>query len=57
MIELLRQRRSIRTFTPEKIAQETIEILIEAALRTPRSLVTGHKPLGIHTDRRPGTPR
>ena len=37
MIELLRRRRSIRKFTPEKIAPETIDIIIEAALRAPSS--------------------
>lgn len=37
MIELLRKRRSIRTFTHEKIAPEQIETIIEAALRAPSS--------------------
>lgn len=37
MIELLRKRRSIRKFTSEKIAPETVETLIEAALRAPSS--------------------
>lgn len=37
MIEMLRNRRSIRKFTPEKIAPETIEVLVEAALRAPSS--------------------
>lgn len=37
MIEILRYRRSIRSFTPEKIAAYTIETLIEAALRAPTS--------------------
>ena len=37
MIELLRRRRSIRKFTAEKIAPETVETLIEAALRAPSS--------------------
>lgn len=37
MIELLRKRRSIRQFTAEKIAQETLDTLIEAALRAPSS--------------------
>jgi nitroreductase len=37
MIEILRQRRSIRKFTPEKIAPDTIETIIEAALRAPSS--------------------
>ncbi len=37
MLELLRKRRSIRTFTPEKIAPEAVEKLIEAALRSPSS--------------------
>jgi nitroreductase len=37
MIELLRRRRSIRRFTPEKIAPGDRETLIEAALRAPSS--------------------
>lgn len=37
MIEILRSRRSIRSFTPEKVATYTIETLIEAALRAPTS--------------------
>ncbi|MDD2540710.1 MAG: nitroreductase family protein [Desulfuromonadaceae bacterium] len=37
MIDLLRKRRSIRKFTTEKIAPETIDTLIEAALRAPSS--------------------
>lgn len=37
MIELLRKRRSTRKYTSEKIAPETIESLIEAALRAPSS--------------------
>lgn len=37
MIEMLRSRRSIRKFTSEKIAPETIEVLVEAALRAPSS--------------------
>jgi nitroreductase len=37
MIEILRTRRSIRSFTPEKVAAYTIEALIEAALRSPTS--------------------
>ncbi len=37
MIELLRERRSIRKFTAEKIAPETIQTIIEAALRAPSS--------------------
>ena len=37
MIELLRQRRSIRSFTTEQIAPESLELLIEAALRAPSS--------------------
>ena len=35
MIELLRKRRSIRKFTAEKVSRESIETLIEAALRSP----------------------
>jgi nitroreductase len=37
MIELLRKRRSIRQFTAEKVAQEAVDALIEAALRAPSS--------------------
>ena len=37
MIELLRNRRSIRKFTSEKITPEAIETIIEAALRAPSS--------------------
>jgi nitroreductase len=37
MIELLRRRRSIRKFTPEKVAPEDRETLVEAALRAPSS--------------------
>ena len=37
MIELLRKRRSIRTFTADSISPETRQLLIEAALRSPSS--------------------
>ncbi|MHB8121926.1 MAG: nitroreductase family protein [Desulfuromonadaceae bacterium] len=37
MIELLRNRRSIRSFTSEKVAPQAIDTLIEAALRAPSS--------------------
>jgi nitroreductase len=37
MIELLRRRRSIRKFSAAIIAPETVETLIEAALRAPSS--------------------
>lgn len=37
MIEILRQRRSIRKFTSDKIAPEKREILEEAVLRSPSS--------------------
>lgn len=37
MIELLRKRRSIRKFTPERVAPETVELLVEALLRAPSS--------------------
>ena len=37
MIEILRQRRSIRKFTSEKIVPEAVETLVEAALRAPSS--------------------
>jgi len=37
MIELLRKRRSIRTFSREKVKPETVELLIEAVLRAPSS--------------------
>lgn len=36
-IELLRTRRSIRTFTGEKVDPETVELLTEALLRAPSS--------------------
>ena len=42
MIELLRQRRSIRKFTPEKVPLEAMDTLVEAALRAPSS--RGHNP-------------
>ena len=37
MIELLRKRRSIRKFLPEKLTPENIETIVEAALRAPSS--------------------
>jgi len=37
MIELLRNRRSIRSYTGEPVDRESIELLIEAALRAPSS--------------------
>ncbi|MEI6846769.1 MAG: nitroreductase family protein [Chlorobiaceae bacterium] len=37
MIQLLRDRRSIRKYSAEKISPEDIEILVEAALRSPSS--------------------
>jgi len=37
MIELLRRRRSIREYTSREIAPETIQTIIEAALRAPSS--------------------
>jgi len=37
MIEILRQRRTIRKYLPEKIEPEKIKILQEAALRSPSS--------------------
>ena len=37
MIELLRIRRSIRKFTPDKVTPEVVETLVEAALRAPSS--------------------
>lgn len=37
MIELLRKRRSIRQFKPEKVSPESITTIIEAALRSPSS--------------------
>lgn len=37
MIELLRKRRSIRKFTPDKVPSEAVELLKEAALRAPSS--------------------
>ncbi len=37
MINLLRQRRSIRAYVPEKIDESTVTLLLEAALRAPSS--------------------
>lgn len=37
MIDLLRKRRSIRAFLPEKVTPEHTNIIIEAALRAPSS--------------------
>jgi nitroreductase len=37
LIDLLRERRSIRKFTDQKIDEETLDILIEAVLRSPSS--------------------
>ena len=37
MMELLRKRRSIRAFTPEAVAPETVDLLVEALLRSPSS--------------------
>lgn len=37
MMELLRKRRSIRAFTPEPVAPETVALLVEALLRSPSS--------------------
>jgi nitroreductase len=37
MIELLRKRRSIRTYTDQPVAGESVELLIEALLRAPSS--------------------
>ena len=37
MLELLRKRRSIRRFTREPVAPETVELLVEALLRAPSS--------------------
>ncbi|WP_338045576.1 nitroreductase family protein [Oryzomonas japonica] len=37
MMELLRKRRSIRAFTPEPVAPETVDLLVEALLRAPSS--------------------
>jgi nitroreductase len=37
MIDLLRKRRSIRKFSDEKVSQESVRTLIEAALRSPSS--------------------
>ena len=36
-MELLRKRRSIRKFTPERVGAETVELLVEALLRAPSS--------------------
>lgn len=45
MIELLRRRRSIRKFTPDKIAPDAVRTLMEAALMAPSSY--GKKPLSF----------
>jgi nitroreductase len=37
MLDLLRRRRSVRKFTSEKLSQEHIDALTEAALRSPSS--------------------
>jgi nitroreductase len=37
MINVLRQRRSIRKYTDEPVARETVELLVEALLRAPSS--------------------
>jgi len=37
LIDILRQRRSIRAFRPEPVEVEKIDLLIEAALRSPSS--------------------
>ncbi len=37
MLELLQKRRSIRQFTDQKVEQEKVDILLEAALRSPTS--------------------
>lgn len=37
MMELLRKRRSIRAFTPEPVTPETVDLLVEALLRSPSS--------------------
>jgi nitroreductase len=38
MIELLRQRRSIRKFTGQTVSKESLDILTEALLRSPSSM-------------------
>ncbi len=37
MIELLRERRSIRRYTSEKVGRKEIDLLAEAVLRSPSS--------------------
>ena len=37
MIELLRKRRSIRKYTPRRISRQTLDLLVEALLRSPTS--------------------
>jgi len=37
MMDLLRKRRSIRSFTPEEIDPATVDLLVEALLRAPTS--------------------
>ena len=43
MLELLKHRRSIRTFTDEPVSQENIDSLLKAALLAPSSM--GKKPV------------
>ena len=43
MLELLKHRRSIRTFTDEPVPQENIDSLLKAALLAPSSM--GKKPV------------
>lgn len=37
MIDLLRKRRSVRNFTEDEVAPETVDLLLEALLRAPSS--------------------
>ena len=37
MIDLVRKRRSIRSFTPEPLGRQTVELLVETLLRAPSS--------------------
>jgi Nitroreductase len=50
-IDLLRTRRSIRKFTEQPVAPETIDLILEAALRSPSSKGTNPWELIVVTDR------
>jgi nitroreductase len=51
LIDLLRTRRSIRRFTGQPVEPETVDLLLEAALRSPSSKDTNPWELIVVTDR------